>query len=482
MHKLFQGRHHGHSNVNKPLPEPLVDPDEGKTPIGELAIVPIQGRDVPNRERFGKQNPFILFKLGNVSKRSSTDVRGGQRPRWKDDQITILMYESDAKDAKSLYVSCLDEDKQKNDLIGDCVINLAKVLEQGEQDDWFELTYKGREAGELMLQITYFSHNPSHWTHKNNRPSMKTSEATLGAPLRRPIHPLNPHRISTPPPVASSTSSPSTAPHPNAAPVPGHNPSYPNGRVSPSGQSPYGSYGADGTVSNTGGFAAGYSPQLQGSLHQDPDPHKHLSLQHPQQQHLQGGGYPQAGYPNRQSYPPNTPQPPFPPQIVGGAGGGYPSAYNTFNGYSPMNYPINGGYPPMGTINSGYAPQPLPHGGYPPIGGGGGSNGFPPVNYPFAATNLANMYPPLGGYPTASYPGQLSQPGSGNHSRAASPSPGLVPVSTASGNTMVPKPMTGETASGLNTLEIPVPASRASMPGSYPGSFPGTNSYLSVDS
>jgi len=54
---------------------------------GELVIIPIQGRDLPNRERFGKQDPFILFKLGNVAKRSTTDVRGGQRPRWKDDQV-----------------------------------------------------------------------------------------------------------------------------------------------------------------------------------------------------------------------------------------------------------------------------------------------------------------------------------------------------------------------------------------------------------
>ncbi|KAF9311306.1 hypothetical protein BGZ91_006847, partial [Linnemannia elongata] len=100
----------------------------------ELVIVPIQGRDLPNRERFGKQDPFILFKLGNVSKRSSTDVRGGQRPRWKDDQLNIKMYESDAKDATSLYVTCLDEDHQKNDFIGNCVVNLAKVLEYGEHD------------------------------------------------------------------------------------------------------------------------------------------------------------------------------------------------------------------------------------------------------------------------------------------------------------------------------------------------------------
>ncbi|KAF9120701.1 hypothetical protein BGW39_011174 [Mortierella sp. 14UC] len=122
MHKLFHGgRTHTPGHINKPLPEPLVDPDEGKNPIGELVIVPIQGRDLPNRERFGKQDPFILFKLGNVSKRSSTD-------------INIKMYQSDAKDATSLYVTCLDEDHQKNDLIGDCVVNLQKVLDYGEHD------------------------------------------------------------------------------------------------------------------------------------------------------------------------------------------------------------------------------------------------------------------------------------------------------------------------------------------------------------
>lgn len=44
------------------------------------------------------------------------------------------MYKSDAKDATSLYVTCLDEDHQKNELIADCVINLTKVLEEGELD------------------------------------------------------------------------------------------------------------------------------------------------------------------------------------------------------------------------------------------------------------------------------------------------------------------------------------------------------------
>jgi hypothetical protein len=53
------------------------------------------------------------------------------------------MYESDAKDATSLYVTCLDEDPQKNDLIGDCVINMVRVMEYGEQDGMFLKTQLG---------------------------------------------------------------------------------------------------------------------------------------------------------------------------------------------------------------------------------------------------------------------------------------------------------------------------------------------------
>lgn len=37
--------------------------------------------------------------------------------------------------------------------------------------DWFELSYKGREAGQLLLQLTYYSHvsmrSPSSLSYKN---------------------------------------------------------------------------------------------------------------------------------------------------------------------------------------------------------------------------------------------------------------------------------------------------------------------------
>ncbi|KAF8988151.1 hypothetical protein BGZ52_000279 [Haplosporangium bisporale] len=423
MHKLFKhagGRNTPSAEHNKPLPEPVVDPDEGKTPIGELVIIPIQGRDLPNRERFGKQDPFILFKLGNVSKRTSTDVRGGQRPRWNDEQINILMYHSDAKDATSLYVSCMDEDHQKNDLIGDCVINLAKVLERGEHDDWFELKYRGREAGELMLQLTYYSRVCARSGVQLNRP------AASGQVTKRPIHPTNakPAKVEShayaaePKPVVAPVEdgtvykppvvvSEPYAPHPYQAqagypyatvnqgsiPTAGR-PVSPAGRpVSPAGHyvghhtpnitpnNPYAQQHQEQSYPNTGYPA--YPPVVpQGAC----DPNKRLS----------GQGYPPTGYPPvNQGYPPI--QGGYPPQISGG----YPPLNN--GGYPPQNQgvypPQQGGYPPQN--QGGYPPQ--NQGGYPPQNSGGyppqNNGGYPPQNQGYPPHN--NSYPPQnnGGYP-----------------------------------------------------------------------------------
>ncbi|KAG0050466.1 hypothetical protein BGZ83_004778 [Gryganskiella cystojenkinii] len=437
MNRLFKDVHRHNAppaNMNKPLPEPLVDPDEGKTPIGELVIVPIQGKDLPNRERFGKQDPFILFKLGNVAKRSTTDIRGGQKPRWNDDQINIFMYDSEVKDAKSLYVTCLDEDPQKNDLIGDCVINLSKVLEEGEQDDWFELLYKGKEAGQLLLQLTYYSHDPKHPTHKSNRPA--ASEKTLNGAIRRSIHPVKETKVEEKTPEEDSNTDEGPVYKPPVVPeapvyqdptiaaaamamaagqvpmVPGavgypygtlppgaprpvspnhyvghHTPQFPP--VNPYGQpqvpaNPYAT--VPGTVAYPGYPAA----TAAAGMYPDPnlgDPNKRHSFTGQPPVIPPGAVYPPTGYPIAptpaipMAYPPQATSPAFPQS---GFPGGYPSGPNS-NASSP--YAPNQPLPILaGAVGNGPAPGPG-QGGYPPAAG-----------FPYAAPNAYpnnnNGYPP----------------------------------------------------------------------------------------
>ena len=66
------------------------------------------------------------------------------------------MYDSEAKDATSLYVTCLDEDHQKNELVGDCVINLAKVLEkEGFIASYTVTKVEGKPAPTLEINLKY---------------------------------------------------------------------------------------------------------------------------------------------------------------------------------------------------------------------------------------------------------------------------------------------------------------------------------------
>ncbi|KAF9973949.1 hypothetical protein BGZ73_002792 [Actinomortierella ambigua] len=515
MNRIFKGSNT--ANMNKPLPEPLVDPDEGKTPIGELVIVPIQGRDLPNRERFGKQDPFILFKLGNVSKRCSTDIRGGQRPRWKDDQINILMYESEAKDAKSLYVTCLDEDPQKNDLIGDCVINLDKVLKDGEHDDWFQLSYKGREAGELQLQLTYYDFDPNHPLNKKGRAS------ETGKPGRRPLHPTKVQKPETqyveveekededkgdvyqPPKVAETPTYqdpviPAQTPmvghnYPYAGHAPGHAAGHPGaspmpGRpVSPSGttgghyvghHTPQGGYPAGGHGANPNPYASpsngyqGYPSVQTSSPYSHDDPNKRLSFNGSQQP--AGGGYPssnQGGYPSfgqggnssqtGGGYPPNNNL----------NAGGFPGANNNNNsnlgGYPGAGGNVNaGGYPTAMNINSPYPQtQQLPlssspshggHGGFGGQGGQGGQGGYPPsTGYPYNNNNGPNVGP---GGPGGSMPG-------------AFPSSQSTPSSQGSIGGFPPN--SNNSNSNINNMGGYPPNNAGPNAGGYPPQQPGNN-------
>jgi len=50
--------------------------------IGTLVLVVDRARNLPNRKAMGKQNPYCAARLGKEAKKTETDKRGGQTPRW----------------------------------------------------------------------------------------------------------------------------------------------------------------------------------------------------------------------------------------------------------------------------------------------------------------------------------------------------------------------------------------------------------------
>jgi hypothetical protein len=47
-----------------------------------LTWMDIVQKNLPNKKKIGKQDPYAVARLAKEAKRTDTDVRGGQVPRW----------------------------------------------------------------------------------------------------------------------------------------------------------------------------------------------------------------------------------------------------------------------------------------------------------------------------------------------------------------------------------------------------------------
>lgn len=50
--------------------------------IGTLVLVVDRAKNLPNRKTMGKQNPYCAARLGKEARKTETDKRGGQTPKW----------------------------------------------------------------------------------------------------------------------------------------------------------------------------------------------------------------------------------------------------------------------------------------------------------------------------------------------------------------------------------------------------------------
>ncbi|KAF2200878.1 hypothetical protein GQ43DRAFT_56387 [Delitschia confertaspora ATCC 74209] len=126
--------------------------------IGTLVVIMDRAKNLPNRRTMGKQDPYVAARLGKQAEKTKTDKRGGQTPRW-DQELRFTV--RDSADYHSLKVSVFNDDK-KTELIGETWVNLDDVLNPGggQSDSWHSLNCKGKYAGEIRIELTYYDTRP----------------------------------------------------------------------------------------------------------------------------------------------------------------------------------------------------------------------------------------------------------------------------------------------------------------------------------
>ena len=50
--------------------------------IGTLVAIIDRAKNLPSRRSMGKQDPYCAARLGKEAKKTTTDKRGGQTPKW----------------------------------------------------------------------------------------------------------------------------------------------------------------------------------------------------------------------------------------------------------------------------------------------------------------------------------------------------------------------------------------------------------------
>ncbi|BFZ65370.1 hypothetical protein YB2330_006536 [Saitoella coloradoensis] len=125
--------------------------------LGTLIVVVMKGKNLPNRVKLGKQDPYCICRIAHDAKKTNTHKRGGQNPEWDHELRFEIM---DSADHRSMKLSVFNDDSKSPDLVGDTVVDLKETLRKGEFDDWVELKYKERYAGEIYLEMTFYSAAP----------------------------------------------------------------------------------------------------------------------------------------------------------------------------------------------------------------------------------------------------------------------------------------------------------------------------------
>ncbi|KAI5475501.1 hypothetical protein MNV49_001315 [Pseudohyphozyma bogoriensis] len=213
--------------------------------LGTLVIVVMKGRNLPNKVKIGKQNPFAIIQLGVTKKKTSAIERGGQTPEW-DEELRIEIPEDiselatervavnrtggvsalsnstsadrmkkvppvsategggaratayAAEGKRMLRLACYADDARDPTLVGETFIDLDPILRKGASDTWWTLEKRGKFAGEIYLEMTWYLNQldiPSDYPDADLQP-LTNSISTMSISQKRgslPLPPVNGH-------------------------------------------------------------------------------------------------------------------------------------------------------------------------------------------------------------------------------------------------------------------------------------------------
>ncbi|KAG9317208.1 hypothetical protein JVU11DRAFT_1401 [Chiua virens] len=173
--------------------------------IGTLIVVILKAKNLPNKRHIGKQAPYCLVTLNEEKRRTKVIKRGGQHPEWDEEFRFTILEDVEAglvrsapgsetppplppkrkgpkkiKGGNFMRIQCYADDARDPDFIGETLVDLTEALTKGETDEWFTLMNKDKYAGEVYIELTFWSNEPPPEKKASRKPTV--SNKNYGGP------------------------------------------------------------------------------------------------------------------------------------------------------------------------------------------------------------------------------------------------------------------------------------------------------------
>ncbi|RPD61172.1 hypothetical protein L226DRAFT_58598 [Lentinus tigrinus ALCF2SS1-7] len=164
--------------------------------IGTLVVVVLKARNLRDKHTIHKQDVYAQATLSKVTKKTKTDVRGGQHPVW-DEELRFPIYKPVSDETRKLEIACYSKEPRSDELVGRGEVDISETLKTGEFDDWVPLQMEdGQHRGDVFLEMTFYSaapppqRRPSKWEPKDR---LKRPESSYAYPASPPQATPTPH-------------------------------------------------------------------------------------------------------------------------------------------------------------------------------------------------------------------------------------------------------------------------------------------------
>ena len=116
---------------------------------GTLVVTCKHARLFRDTEFIGKMDPYVIVELGAIKKKTKTHNSGGKKPQWDE------TFKFQRKAETEITFTVMDEDVTSDDHVGSGTLFLDDIFKKGKFKDFIKLQYKGKEAGQLFVEIEW---------------------------------------------------------------------------------------------------------------------------------------------------------------------------------------------------------------------------------------------------------------------------------------------------------------------------------------